>query len=99
LIFFCHVSRTRDTLDNGNLLSVINVLMQLRKVCNHPNLFEERPVISPFVGQPVSLQVPGLVAHLQFDRDVSLSVLFSWFVRDTPRVLAFALPEHYFNAR
>ena len=30
------------------MLSVINILMQLRKVCNHPNLFEVRPIISPF---------------------------------------------------
>ena len=31
--------------------------MQLRKVCNHPNLFEPRPTVSPFVGQPAD---PGL---------------------------------------
>ena len=29
-------------------MSVINILMQLRKVCNHPNLFDPRPIISPF---------------------------------------------------
>jgi hypothetical protein len=40
--------RTKETLSTGNLLSVINVLMQLRKVCNHPNLFEPRPIVSPF---------------------------------------------------
>ncbi len=34
-------------------MSVINVLMQLRKVCNHPNLFEARPTLSPFVCEPV----------------------------------------------
>ena len=26
---------------------MMNVLMQLRKVCNHPDLFEERPILSP----------------------------------------------------
>ncbi len=41
-------NRTKETLSTGNLLSVINVLMQLRKVCNHPNLFEPRPIVSPF---------------------------------------------------
>lgn len=40
--------RTVETLESGNFLSVINVLMQLRKVCNHPNMFEERPIVSPF---------------------------------------------------
>lgn len=29
-------------------MSVINILMQLRKVCNHPDLFDARPTISPF---------------------------------------------------
>ncbi|XP_046681502.1 helicase domino-like [Homalodisca vitripennis] len=45
---FMSRAKTKETLASGNLLSVINVLMQLRKVCNHPNLFEVRPTISPF---------------------------------------------------
>lgn len=40
-------AHTRASLASGNLLGVINVLMQLRKVCNHPDLFEPRPVSSP----------------------------------------------------
>ena len=35
-------------------MSVINILMQLRKVCNHPSLFDPRPIVSPF-------QMEGLV--------------------------------------
>ncbi|CAG0922333.1 unnamed protein product [Notodromas monacha] len=54
-------SKTRDTLDKGNLLSVINVLMQLRKVCNHPNLFEERPVVSPLLCDPLFISMPSLI--------------------------------------
>ena len=46
---FMSRAKTRETLAGGNLLSVINVLMQLRKVCNHPNLFEPRPTVSPFI--------------------------------------------------
>ncbi|XP_043282960.1 helicase domino isoform X3 [Venturia canescens] len=45
---FMSRAKTKETLASGNLLSVINVLMQLRKVCNHPNLFEVRPTVSPF---------------------------------------------------
>lgn len=45
---FMSLTKTKETLESGNFLSVINVLMQLRKVCNHPNLFETRPVQSPF---------------------------------------------------
>lgn len=43
------------------MLSVINVLMQLRKVCNHPNLFEPRPTISPFQMEALTYTVPRCV--------------------------------------
>ncbi|CAO3618792.1 unnamed protein product [Cunninghamella blakesleeana] len=41
-------AKTKETLASGNFLSIINTLMQLRKVCNHPDLFEERPIITSF---------------------------------------------------
>lgn len=31
--------------------NLMNLVMQLRKVCNHPQLFERRPAISPFLFQ------------------------------------------------
>ncbi|RKF60479.1 Helicase SWR1 [Golovinomyces cichoracearum] len=57
-IEYCHLSKrqrelydgflnrddTRETLASGNTFSVINCLMQLRKVCNHPDLFIDRPI-------------------------------------------------------
>jgi len=45
---FLSRSGTRETLASGNYLSIINCLMQLRKVCNHPDLFLERPILSSF---------------------------------------------------
>ncbi|KUJ22445.1 uncharacterized protein LY89DRAFT_607028 [Mollisia scopiformis] len=39
---------TRETLAGGNYLSIINCLMQLRKVCNHPDLFVDRPIMTSF---------------------------------------------------
>ncbi|GLJ18606.1 hypothetical protein SUGI_0331380 [Cryptomeria japonica] len=45
---FIASSETQATLASGNFLGLINVLMQLRKVCNHPDLFEGRPIISSF---------------------------------------------------
>ncbi|GAV04070.1 hypothetical protein RvY_14407-2 [Ramazzottius varieornatus] len=54
-------TKTKETLATGNYLSVINILMQLRKVCNHPNLFEERPVLSPMVVAPIPIKLPGLI--------------------------------------
>lgn len=58
---FMSLSKTKETLASGNFLSVINVLMQLRKVCNHPNLFEPRPTVSPFMMSSLNYKVPGLV--------------------------------------
>ncbi|KAJ3642802.1 hypothetical protein Zmor_025555 [Zophobas morio] len=61
-------AKTRETLASGNLLSVINVLMQLRKVCNHPNLFEVRPTTSPFLSDGILLLYPSLVrSALDYD--------------------------------
>lgn len=56
--------RTKETLDSGNLLSVINVLMQLRKVCNHPNLFETRPTVSPFQMKGLSIKAPSIACDI-----------------------------------
>lgn len=43
---FMSRAQTRETLASGNFLSIINCLMQLRKVCNHPDLFEVRPIVT-----------------------------------------------------
>lgn len=61
--YFClyYLFRTKETLASGNFLSVINVLMQLRKVCNHPNLFEARPTVSPFMMEGIHYEVPSVI--------------------------------------
>ncbi|KAF8444248.1 SNF2 family N-terminal domain-containing protein [Kalaharituber pfeilii] len=43
---FMSLAKTRETLASGNYLSIINCLMQLRKVCNHPDLFETRQIVT-----------------------------------------------------
>lgn len=40
---------------------MMNVLMQLRKVCNHPDLFEPRSVVTPFILPSLSLTIPSFV--------------------------------------
>ena len=73
---FMSRAKTKETLESGNLLSVINVLMQLRKVCNHPNLFEPRPTCSPFIAQHVTCTVPKFTASIMRPRplyDLNLS--------------------------
>ncbi|XP_071685564.1 protein PHOTOPERIOD-INDEPENDENT EARLY FLOWERING 1 [Rutidosis leptorrhynchoides] len=45
---FIASSETQATLQSSNFFGMISVIMQLRKVCNHPDLFEGRPIISSF---------------------------------------------------
>ena len=45
---FMSRASTREALTSGGYLGVVNTLMQLRKVCNHPDLFEVRPVRTSF---------------------------------------------------
>lgn len=54
---FMSRAKTKETLASGNFLSIINCLMQLRKVCNHPDLFEVRPVVTSF-SMPSSVATP-----------------------------------------
>ena len=45
---FMSRAQTKDALDSGVYQKIANILMQLRKVCNHPDLFEVRPIVTPF---------------------------------------------------
>lgn len=75
---FMSRAKTKETLASGNLLSVINVLMQLRKVCNHPNLFEVRPTVSPFRMDQIDMKVPAIFYNIvEYDplRDIDLVAL------------------------
>ncbi|KAG7192749.1 swr1 complex component [Scheffersomyces spartinae] len=61
---FMSRAKTRETLASGNFLSIINCLMQLRKVCNHPDLFEVRPIVTSFA-------VPSCVSS-KYDSEVRI---------------------------
>ncbi|XP_042591514.1 helicase SRCAP-like isoform X4 [Cyprinus carpio] len=58
---FMAQASTRETLASGHFMSVINILMQLRKVCNHPNLFDPRPIQSPFITKAIIYSTASLV--------------------------------------
>lgn len=59
---FLGARSTRDSMSSGSFIAIMNVLMQLRKVCNHPDLFEGRPIISACDVPPLWLGVPRPVA-------------------------------------
>ena len=81
---FMSRAKTKETLSSGNFLSIINCLMQLRKVCNHPDLFEVRPIVTSFVmPQGIANSLEGdkdfiqkiFKAEENFREEVSLNVL------------------------
>ncbi len=72
---FMSRASTRESLVSGGYLGVANCLMQLRKVCNHPDLFEVRPVRTSFaMGKSVAwefLPTVDLVQKRLLRRDAS----------------------------
>ena len=58
-------SSTRQALTQGaNFMGMMNVLMQLRKVCNHPDLFEPRSVVTPMVVDHIVFEMASCVVGL-----------------------------------
>jgi len=91
---FMSRTKTKETLESGNFLSVINILMQLRKVCNHPDLFETRPTLSSFIMDTgITYRVPSLLL-ITTNRDpfefVDLKSLNFCFADTELRLTAFA---------
>ncbi|KAL0359443.1 UNVERIFIED_CONTAM: protein PHOTOPERIOD-INDEPENDENT EARLY FLOWERING 1 [Sesamum angustifolium] len=61
---FIASSETQATLASANFLEMISVIMQLRKVCNHPDLFEGRPIVSSFDMSGIDMQLSSSRVHL-----------------------------------
>ena len=66
---FMSRATTKNTLAAGHFMSVINVLMQLRKVCNHPDMFEPRPIVTPFSCESLEISMPSLVIDIARHHD------------------------------
>ena len=54
----------KETLESENLEGIVSVLIQLKKVCNHPDLFEGRPILSPFSMSSIFFAIPSCVPNL-----------------------------------
>ena len=57
-------SSTRAKLTTGGYMGQMGVLMALRKVCNHPDLFEPRPIVSPMTLKPLIVRIPFIFQEL-----------------------------------
>jgi helicase SWR1 len=71
---------TRRTLSSGNYMSIINCLMSLRKVCNHPDLFETRQIVTSFAMQKSAVaqyEIKELIVRRKLLRHESLDLEFA----------------------
>ncbi|XP_051525000.1 E1A-binding protein p400-like isoform X2 [Myxocyprinus asiaticus] len=72
----------QEALKTGHFVRVLEVLMQLQKICNHPDLIQARETHNSYVCQPLQYNTPSLVLTvLQQDQwktvDMSLFDLIS----------------------
>ncbi|KAE8221769.1 hypothetical protein CF319_g4927 [Tilletia indica] len=75
---FMSRAKTKESLASGSYLSIINCLMQLRKVCNHPDLFEERPIVTSFAMGPsvvANFEIKELLIRRKMLQDPSLDLV------------------------
>ena len=84
---FMSRAQTRDALESGVYQKIANILMQLRKVCNHPDLFEVRPIVTSFAMQRSAIAdfeiKELLIRRLLLDEDednVNLSLVGLQFI-------------------
>uniref|UniRef100_A0A670JPM0 E1A binding protein p400 n=1 Tax=Podarcis muralis TaxID=64176 RepID=A0A670JPM0_PODMU len=60
---------TQDALKSGHFVSVLHVLMQLQKICNHPDLINPRLSSSSYVSETLQYRTASLVLKA-LERDV-----------------------------
>ena len=111
---FMSRGQTRSDLQSGVYQKIANILMQLRKVCNHPDLFEVRPIVTSFAIQrsaTADFEIKELLIRKRWLEDqeetVNLDVLNLLFThrQQTSQVSAEKIQEFeattllpYFNA-
>ncbi|KAJ1793466.1 swr1 complex component [Coemansia sp. RSA 2167] len=61
---FMQRAQTQSTLRGGSYVGVMGVLMQLRKVCNHPDLFETRPIVTSWAVSNACVAQFGVIEHI-----------------------------------
>ncbi|KAG7581718.1 Myb-like domain [Arabidopsis suecica] len=68
---FIASTETQATLNSGSFFGMISIIMQLRKVCNHPDLFEGRPIVSSFDMAGIDVQLSSTICSLLLENPFS----------------------------
>lgn len=75
---FCVVLRSQEALKTGHFVSVLQVLMHLQRVCDHPDLVAPRENDSAYFCSSLPFNVPSLVlGALQDDAD-KVYIILKW---------------------
>lgn len=88
-------AETRTDLNSGVYHKIANILMQLRKVVNHPNLFEVRPIRTSFVMRRSAIadfEIKELLIRRELLRErdedhINFDLLGLHFVKQQPEML------------
>ena len=107
---FIASSETQATLASSNFFGMISVIMQLRKVCNHPDLFEGRPIVSSFDMNGIDIQLSSSICSILTPDPFSTVDLsgfgflfthldFSMTSWETQEVQAIAIPSRLIEGR
>jgi len=98
-------AQTRDDLQSGVYHKIANILMQLRKVCNHPDLFEVRPVVTSFAMQQSAVagfEIKELLIRKRWleaeDKRVNLDLLGYQFINQQDEPLLTAVETRQLSA-
>ncbi|XP_058889099.1 E1A-binding protein p400-like isoform X15 [Acipenser ruthenus] len=70
-------TRAQEALKTGHFVSVLHVLMQLQRICNHPDLVHPRTTRSAYVSAALQYTTPSLVlGAIQYDpwKNVDMSI-------------------------
>lgn len=97
---FMSRSATKAAMTGGNYLGMMNILMQLRKVCNHPDLFEPRPINSSYVPYEVveftALQAVSRLMHFHpFENLVAFDDLLNFWAFEEDDIVAALLMQYH----
>ncbi|KAH9485667.1 Helicase SWR1 [Psilocybe cubensis] len=102
---FMSRAQTKDALESGVYQKIANVLMQLRKVCNHPDLFEVRPIVTSFAMTRSAIadyEIKELLVRRRLlmdeDETVDLNVVGLRFVDHQNVPLMTSIPTRNLNA-
>ena len=60
-MFCLSPTRAQEALKTGHFVSVLQVLMQLQRICNHPELVQVRDTQSTYVSQALEYTTASLV--------------------------------------